>query len=397
MILALAYSHKDCHQAFKLLSWVSFLSEQAGGSLKNDTVLLIPSRHAAQKKVHEEAQEFERYFGRLIIHVPAAEHEVGWPGAANFMFKEALTFCDLELNEPMFWLEPDAVPLHPQWWQTIKDEYNAAGKPFMGGEVLTGWKHMSGIGVYGTHWETLAPSLASVPDNSSWDMHAAGEMLPWTHFTPLIQHVNKTPPITDLSMVNSEAVVFHQDKQLRLIKLLAKQYGAGLDKVFTEIVDHGTNEPDMSTRFFYTPNSTKVIESQGLQFAFEPVGVFGGLMRGVYATDKESEVIALSALANMERSPVKEITPERYEELAKKKPNRQANSTASLVMPPIAGERSAVRVENPASTPKPTEVPKVNVVNSLEEILKVGTVKPLEPINGVSTKVKPPRHKATRR
>lgn len=396
MICAIAYSHKDCHQAIKLLSWVAFLSEQAGGSMRNDTVLLVPSQHAAQKQVHVEAQELKGYFKNLVVHIPSTEHEVGWPGAANFMFREALTYSHLKWGEPMFWLEPDAVPLHPQWWDTIKDEYSAVGKIFMGGEVMTGWRHMSGIGVYGLGSMRVAPSLVTVPDNSSWDIHAAREMIPHTHFTQLIRHV-KTPQVKDLSVLDTNEVVFHQDKQLHLIKLLSGSYGAEIQKTFENIID-ANNEPVMSTRYFTTPNATKLIESQGIQFAFEPVGTFAGLMKGVYAAEKESEIIALEILSKQERSPVREITAEDYAKLAKKKAP-SFNSLTHFPGSPLGIKKSAdvVRVENPVPQANKPEVPKVNLVSSLEEILKTDTVRPLEPTNIPQVKQRAPRHKSGRR
>src|SRR5262249_984493 len=133
-----------------------------------------------------------KVFGEARTFTPETEYEMGWPGACNFMMKEALFHVEQYFQDDILLLEPDATPLVPNWYERIKQEWAVTverGLEFMGGYVARDIPHMSGNGVYGRYWRSVAPKLAHLQNIRGWDTWAADEMLPFTQFSDLIQHI----------------------------------------------------------------------------------------------------------------------------------------------------------------------------------------------------------------
>lgn len=377
MRLTIAYSHRDIDQAERLLHWIRFLSARAGHRMKREKALLIPSRHAAQRRAHNRIVAVaEKTFGQVTVHVPRTEDERPWPFSPNFMFREALTLIE-RMGEDMFWLEPDAVPLTVDWWTALKKEWEWAQMHKFLGTYVESDPHMSGVGVYSHRWRDFAPSLATA-ENIPWDVHAREEVMRWAQMTNLIRHVWREPRISEdfLDGLAPEVRVFHQDKTGVLIRLLnERRFGGGFK--FTQ------REEAMDTRYFHADNSNRTIESQGYQFRFEPYQQFAGTWRGTYAAATEGEQIALSALAAS--TGVTEITAEEYEDKTKKKvvslpisraSNASPVTTPSLAKAQIKGERVAVVVDEPA--------PQVVARQAVEEkdvdaLIKTGPVEMEQP------------------
>src|SRR4029077_15368396 len=131
------------------------------------------------------------------------------------------------------WIEPDVVPLVPDWATILETEFKEGvkkGKRFMGDRVLVENvpEHMSGFGVYPPPLSIFA-GPAYLSQDIAWDCFAAPEIVPKAHFTKLIQHAWKHPAFTDPheleTQIRPEAVLFHASKDGSLIELLRKKRG----------------------------------------------------------------------------------------------------------------------------------------------------------------------------
>lgn len=390
MLITLAYNHKDAIQTVRLLMWIRFLWKCAGTfSAIKPQLMLIPSRHVVQKGLQEQIESLAKEtFFDLIVALPPTEHEVGWPGAPNHMFKFALEEAERR-GQDMFWLEPDAIPIVPFWLHQLKDEFmdlsSGENKAFMGGFVTSHCPHMTGVGFYRRDWRKFAPLLAEAPDSQAWDTYAAEQVVPHAHFTKAIQHVFYGPRITSLDVLDAGTLLFHQDKTGALIKLLdERHYGGRCDQLYGY---SKIKEPVMEVRCFHTDNANRKIKAQGFEFSFTPYAQVGGAWKGLIATEDESQIIALQSLVAEPRSGVTEITEQEFESLGKKKLLKSSVSKDSIVPPPSPESRIAkvqgVVVEGKTSS-NPADGPVT--IADIDDVIQIGTVKPPD---GPSLKVRP--------
>jgi hypothetical protein len=317
MTLVLAYSDKDILQAIRVMAWIGFLSQKHGNSMLNERILLVASRRAAQRKKHRHLCWLaSRIFGEARCFVPETEHEGAWPGPANWMFQQALEHVERHFQDDILFLEPDGTPLCPDWFEQIQAgwlEAQGNGKTFLGARVLIDIPHMTGIAVYGRNWRKVAPSLVNVPDSVPWDLHAAAQALPHCHFTKLIQHVfHRHDPgwvVPSLGILDPKAVIFHQDKSGRLINILDSAFYVNecfRHSLFNYVAV--SQEETVMQKFYHAENVTRAITSHGKRFRFDALDIHGGAIPGAYATDSESEQIALADLTSNPTTGVTEIT-----------------------------------------------------------------------------------------
>lgn len=405
MLLVLGYSHKDITQALKVLKWIGFLSHKAGRSMKRESLLLVTSRSAVRFRRHREILDLvARVFGEIHVHTPATEHEVGWPGACNHLFAEALLCVERSFPQDFLWLEADSEPTRPSWFDEIKRETELAhqeGKTFVGNIVRYDPVHLTGIAVYGKNWRKVCPDLVRVPDTQAWDAHCGSEVLPHSRITNLIQHIWKEPRINDISIVNPETAIFHQDKTGRLIELFDQHHYQG-ECNRTELFRYdylAQPESPMPLKYYRAENSNRVIVQNGLRFAFEPYGQFAGTYLGTYITNKENEQVALDQLASNPRNAIYEISQEEWFSLTKKKitPQSPVSIPLNKISHPswtvLKGNRAAVVVEEPRSVSSdfngsaiipPDQVLSPTKIESIDDVLEVGTVVPTETIDKTS-------------
>lgn len=123
-----------------------------------------------------------------------------WPEASNHLFYEAARWLhEHENKEPWLFMEPDVTPLRADWCKVLDDEYQKAGKLYMGvrntaiiqntatGETFDDMEHMVGVGIYPPDFWTRSKAVhycGSWP----WDCAIGEEVLPELHNTKLIAH-----------------------------------------------------------------------------------------------------------------------------------------------------------------------------------------------------------------
>jgi hypothetical protein len=233
---------------------------------------------------------------------------------------------------------------------------------------------MSGVGIYSRTWRSVAPKLAEAGNSGKgWDIYAAEQVVPHCRFTSLIQHIWRNPSVS-LELVSPDAVIFHQDKQGRLIELLDQTRFGGACAAHP-MFSYTQERKAKSTmrKWFKAENTNRAIRSHGMQFVFDNYGQMAGTWRGVFTTADDTEIAALSALANDCRQPVWEIAEEEYNSLLQKKTMTPPSVLSAPSVPVVESRHgdAPVVAEKPKS-PAPPETPKpAPVVESIESLLKI--------------------------
>lgn len=400
MILTIAVSDKDLQQAIRQMKWIGWLSSQNDNSMLGESCLLVCSRRASFRAGFKYLCWLTaRIFREARCYVPENEHEVGWPGAANWMFSECLTHVEKHFPDDIFFLEPDGLPLVPTWWDQFQAEWDVArstGKSFMGARVEHSTVHMTGIAVYGEEWREVAPMLIQSPDHDAWDCYAASQVVPRAHLVPLIQHVfRRSDPgwrVPHLSILDKRAVLFHQDKKGVLLPMLdaAHYHGQAADHPLFGYRE-SYQEAKVMRKFYRADNATKVWKSQGYKFAFDRIDSIAGTTPGVFTTEFEAEQSALDDLAANPVNGIREISVEEWERHTKKKWVKPILNTSkplketSPVVPilPTPSQSPATLVAEPGPTTAPGDakaaVTEQKPLKDISEVVKTGNVKTDKP------------------
>lgn len=396
MRLVIPYSSGDIAGALRLVKWIGFLSSRYANSMQFESVVLVASPRAARMAVHAEIGKLATaIFGECTVYVPPAEKEIGWPGSANWMFETALEYVEKTFSDAMLWMEPDAVPLCPNWYDFIKHAWaqaQAEGKHFLGARVPYAIPHMSGIAVYGEEWRAVAPSLVTCPDEEAFDVHSADEVLPLAKFTPLIQHVfhrhDKGWRVPGLSILDERAVVFHQDKLGILIGLIDRVSFNG-DCLANPIFKYQFETINVMRKFYRTANATKAVQISSKRIAFAPLPAFAGAVPGEYSTESEAEQVELDDLAQNPTTGITVLTKEQWETVTKKKAPVSATTTSapskiispSLPLAPTPSRQPAALVAEPQKSVGEVHGKPGGPIKDIDDVLKVETVIPSQPNN----------------
>lgn len=224
MIFCLGVSHKDIAQAER---WVAFAERLHERESPDQPRLIVTATQVAKRAG---LLPIQREGCRVIheLHVIGDEDEAGYPKSASHLFLRSLEHCErVYPGEPVYWLEPDTLPMRWGWRSDIAAEYAACGRPFMGQiERGHGHAHLCGCAAYPADWRERAPMLASVlsaPDifwgkglGQAFDSWAAPETVPQTHEARTFQQIWRPPlPATQVWLrknVRPDTALFHQVK-----------------------------------------------------------------------------------------------------------------------------------------------------------------------------------------
>lgn len=239
LVVVLAVSRMDWHLAIKWLQLVdrARLEDDDLEDGINLVVWMSPAFSKAEVRTLEQAAGFggdhpPRETRWVQFKTCEGLNEIGYFGSPNQMFKGALDYCEeMHPGRAMLWCEADTVPIGHKWWQRIREEYRACGKPFMGDVHLCAVNHMTGNAVYRPEWRKYAPSLAALPGPEltiGWDSQCAHETFPQCHVAKTIQQIWRPEKIDTKFLektIRPECALFHQDKSGHLIDLICDREG----------------------------------------------------------------------------------------------------------------------------------------------------------------------------
>ena len=236
MLTVLPFCVGDAPQALDLLKWI----EQIGGCCNHHLLLACDSNvdwHPANECVLAARKSFDQV--ELIVLDPPV---IGWPAGANALWLLAAQHVSKNHLGPWLWLEPDAVPLRPNWLALIEAEHLCEKGQFRGhiydsnDDRMPG-KVMSGIAVY----PERAWDYRDCVKTRAFDVALSEHIMPYAAHTDLIFHIwgeNNLPPTFvkqktaqsprhafALQQINPKAVIFHRNKDGTLIRLLREQRG----------------------------------------------------------------------------------------------------------------------------------------------------------------------------
>lgn len=230
MLVTLPYCLRDHEITLKLFDWI----HQLGGCKPRHELWLLHDHRCPPDAVKAILASAQRSFEPCGDIIAGASID-GWPEGANYMFRTVTATLAYTKHKHFLWMEPDAIPLTPDWLDRIEDEYVKVAlpskKPFMGDrvEVKDIPLHMSGVGVYPNPVYELAGEAYRAAE-VAWDMAAKDQIVPNAHFTDLIEHAWKHPEFTNLeeleTQIDPNAVLFHASKDGSLIKLLQQNLNA---------------------------------------------------------------------------------------------------------------------------------------------------------------------------
>ena len=227
IVAVLPFSNRDFALAVRWLKWVGHL----GSHLPNGSgisELLVVGRTNVTEAQWDEIKSIQTFPFYRTIEI-LTNVEATYPVCANQLFLGALETVEMQFPKfAMLFCEPDTVPMHPHWLDTISEEYRETEKPFMGFWVDHCVPHMAGCGVYPPNWRELAPSIAKCVDPTvgAFDTACAHEIVPQMHRSKTIQQIWRPDPwpIGNLSRIWPSTCLFHQCKDGSLITELAYRY-----------------------------------------------------------------------------------------------------------------------------------------------------------------------------
>lgn len=236
--IALPFHAGDAERALDLLKWITEL----GGKLRRECVLIY------DKGIDESLMtEIDAWSVRAFGKAGQARIQIGklgipWPGGANHTFALLCHhMASYARPKPWLLLEPDMAPTRSNWLETLENEYDKAGKPFMGAWVEH-YDLMNGGGVYppdADRW--VREFLDNNPiKQQAYDIVVAPEVVPFMHrANHLMPHIwtargngrpgglgQGAPKWTEEMMnwvVDHNACLVHRCKDGTLLSLLRKR------------------------------------------------------------------------------------------------------------------------------------------------------------------------------
>lgn len=220
MLTVIAYYKGDQDQALRLAQWINEM-----GGCKSHRLLIVQDTSVTDGE--RITALFRQAFDSVEI-LSFVDHFHQWPHSCNHLWSTAARHIESNKPEPWLWIEPDVVPLVPNWIDLIAAEYAEAGKPFLGDFVNVDEvpPHMSGVAVYPGQITRYA-GLALIANDVAWDCAAAEQIVPKMHTSKHILHAWRHPSFQHWSEVEKqvfafkpECCLFHADKSSSLIDLL---------------------------------------------------------------------------------------------------------------------------------------------------------------------------------
>lgn len=177
-IINFQFYQGDSHMAMQLARLVADLEPVP----RDDVTILFSSRYDCGHDMGT-----VEYVGRKF---PVVTHrgrlqEAGWPMGCNALMADSYRFCVDEIEagrikaEAIMFVEADAVPLHPDWINKLKEEYVAKGKMVLGPWLMEGdcgCHHINGNCIIHKDFHKIYPGILHLVDGG-WDARHSVPMM----------------------------------------------------------------------------------------------------------------------------------------------------------------------------------------------------------------------------
>lgn len=164
----------------------------------------------------------------------------GWPAGPNGMF--GTTMIHIANNnkknnyECIYWLEPDAVPICPNWFTDLHNVWKGKHP----NALIMGCRsdcngdgtgdHITGCALYHPNIAKLMPEITSC-SGTAWDYHCRAKIVARGGHTNTIENWYKATnadPLLVVDRLSKGVRIIHGFKDQSVINLVAKQYGIKL-------------------------------------------------------------------------------------------------------------------------------------------------------------------------
>jgi hypothetical protein len=235
LLVVLPYCNKDVDLAEQLVAWMSEIKTPTAAA-----ILMAADDKVPRERIEKIARQAKSTFNFVkTMLIPVAEG--GW--APNMMFLQVAHQIQDQYRWPFFWMEPDCVPIVPDWLEQLENNYHECPKRFMG-PLITQDKdpalpkiHLTGCSIYPPDCYDIFEGIETIKSGQqAWDIGGAELVVPKSAHTKLIQHYwglpelppafvkSRTPDapknFLTLDFLKPEAVIFHRDKTHSLMPLL---------------------------------------------------------------------------------------------------------------------------------------------------------------------------------
>lgn len=302
-VAVLGLSHVDYSLAVLWLNWAVSLAVRSGGDVSQHHLVIFANKRIGEAKhraLLEIANKEPRFF-KCTIAMPPDEHEVGYPGSATHLFIRALEHCEREFpGRHVLWIETDAIPTRPSWFEEIAAEHASHHLPFTGVYVDSIGPHMAGCGIYPPDWRRKAPLLEkaiAAPSNTgmwrpgtgqAWDTFVGSDIAPKMFRSKTIQQIWRPGMFNEknLNRIKPETCLFHQCKNGSLIACLSRKLAPG-----------DADRPPNGKPYYCVLTSRPIMSVLDGTVKFIPCARGpGGAVFGVYAPSTLAEECLLDAV-----------------------------------------------------------------------------------------------------
>lgn len=243
-IVCCSVCHKDVEQTLLWLRWVAFLSRSEQPSTKSAQMVVMATRRvygsgASIQILNEVIKVQQSTWWRIDMLECPDELETGYPQSASHLFLRTLEYCEATYpGRSVLWVEPDCIPVHPNWYRDIAAEYETCGHAFMSQRIPHPGRHTShlmGNAVYPHDWRIRAPRIVSAIDAPDHPMFGSGRGQPWDvwaceettadmHESGRFQQIFNAKPFNRdrLSLLKPGVGLFHRCKDGTLVTEIAK-------------------------------------------------------------------------------------------------------------------------------------------------------------------------------
>jgi hypothetical protein len=202
VLLVLPFNILDAKMMLTLAKYMEFV-----GPYKSHEVLL-----AAPKDCEEHLNEIREVIGDQFSKVHThylINHKNGWPVGCNMMFSAVSYHVFTSIPCKCWYMfEADNTPIKPNWLNTISDEYDRLGRPFMGVIHPSYWRrgmgtsedrfvqdgtHLVGTSIYPQDAPRYSKLYKSIPfQRIPWDVYWQWDIVKHASNTNLIHHEWRT-------------------------------------------------------------------------------------------------------------------------------------------------------------------------------------------------------------